>query len=220
MSEDRSIAGQLLWWAERVRCMCLIQIYCIFHVKKSKCSVAINHITNTHTHTRYCGGKKTRVSGKENDIWGLLHRPTLWNNDKYCYKSVSACNDKADKDISYSCTYVSMHMPVQNKIISKILNTKDKKYSFQHQSCRPHKSSYISWDIHTHTQKLVTESDSSFRCLRHWPVLLKCICFYTSLLFKGGKKRYNLQILKCNIIHRVAETYSGTGEKPISKLPW
>lgn len=119
---------------------------------------------------------------------------------------------------SYSCTYVSMHMPIQNKIISKNLNTKGKKYSFQHQSCRPDKSSYISWDIHT--QKHVTECDSSFRCLRHWPVLLKCICFYISLLFKGGKKGITyLQILKCNIIHRVTETYSGTGEKPISKLP-
>lgn len=77
-------------------------------------------------------------------IFGGFSTGQLCENDKYCYKSVSACNDKADKDISYSCTYVSMHMPVQNKIISKILNTKGKKYSFQHQSCRPDKSSYIS----------------------------------------------------------------------------
>lgn len=28
------------------------------------------HHKHTHTHTRYCGGEKTRVNGKENDIWG------------------------------------------------------------------------------------------------------------------------------------------------------
>lgn len=200
MSEDRSIAGQLLWWAERVRCMCLIQIYCIFHVKKSKCSVAINHITNTHTHTRYCGGKKTRVSGKENDIWGLLHRPTLWNNDKYCYKSVSACNDKADKDISYSCTYVSMHMPVQNKIISKILNTKDKKYSFQHQSCRPHKSSYISWDIHTHTHRSWSQRVTLH--LGVWDTDRFCWSAYAFIhlyYLRGGKKGITYKSLNATL---------------------
>lgn len=31
-------------------------------------------------------------------------------NDKYCYISVSADDDEADKDISYSCTYVAMRM--------------------------------------------------------------------------------------------------------------
>lgn len=40
---------------------------------------------------------------------------------KYCYISVSAYNDKAD--VSYSCTYISMHMPVKDKIILNKIST-------------------------------------------------------------------------------------------------
>lgn len=50
----------------------------------------------------------------------------------------------------------------------------------------------------------VNEFYASFRCHHGTEVYM--------LLYNCNIKKYNLKILKCNIVHRVAEKYSGTGE--------